>query len=272
MKKLQWTFKAFLCLVFLVGLCSCGLPPEPDNTTQVMESASTSHDKEGITDDTLQTKAQEDTIMIDKEYLLAHTNATEEDLEGIDIQDFVEYWGLNGDNISIRNIHVLADDYKKAKKRETFQIDYSYVLQATDDPRSFDPDDVQIVAYMYNTGDAVEGAVFDLRNQILFAGNDMEMFSHCEGSLLGEMDETQRQSILQSVKDANVGAWKPEYSGTNGNTTGSLKWIMAFELSDGSRFSFTGNGIMGDNMPAELMPLLGNLRAICKDMQQDVDE
>ena len=208
---------------------------------------------------------------ITKKTFLEYYGIAEEEMEGIDINSFVNTYDIKLDDTDVNDIRLAIQLYKE-NFGDMGLMSYAYMLKEPANAK-FTPDKVNNVirvAWEENHDESVEAIVFDFENEQIYEGADMEEFD--KNDLAGTTDDTIKQKVIQLITDYEIYDWKDYYKGGSmKDTTGGYSWTLAIEFSDGTIYRTGGGGSGKEARPDNMYDFITALRE-CESKNTPVSE
>lgn len=240
MKRKHFLYLGIMTLVLSTG---CGKQSE-SGTNENKKAAESSVDEED---------QNMEEALISREYLLEHSNIKEEDLEGVDVEAFIEEFDLKESNIDKVNLEFLLEVYKE-EGGET-SSPYAYLTEAEYTSGGLKETDIALVrtAALYITsGTYQETLILDSKEEKGYWGEEANLFyAWDEKSTQIVYTEEKREEFTKLLEECQVVSWKGVYEGTSENTTGSFGWSLYLELEDGKIYQYKGSGVTGEHSPKQ---------------------
>ena len=201
-----------------------------------------------------------ETAMLTKEYLIEHSSITEEDLEDVDFDAFVQKYELTPAMLEEYDVAAFLRMYKKRAAIPP-ALDYSYIYANADGHISaHEYESIKVLIWEYHEGARNYGMVVDKGNGSVFYDVGLSLSKVRDDERIGDWKEEDGAFLKNALEESGIASWKNEYIGTSENTTGHFAWGIAFELEDGRCFSYTGRGVLGSGTPESIVPLLETLK------------
>ena|GEM_PF-1491631 len=208
-------------------------------------------------------EAVTDSQPVTLEYILSHTDLSAEDFSGIDINAFMNRYGLDSGNID-ENLNLIPDLIKFYRDELAAEptIDYSVIYQNSEGTLSEqDLDKLDALAWDYHEGNFNQYMVIDFSSGKVYSSWDEEVIVACNDSLkVADLTQEDRDWLKDILLQNEVASWKNEYEGTNEDTTGHHSVGFAFRLTDGRCVSYVAYGVINPNMPMQMEVLSDALR------------
>lgn len=198
-------------------------------------------------------KSEEDTEMAEKnwmtrEYIIEHGLATEEDLEGVDVEAMVRDCDWEKGIEERFNLPLMIDMLKRDYMYDEYMFDYQYLV---DTPKSegtlteSDVKNIKTIGFECNEGTYFASMIFDLSEGKAYLGDGQDLLRKGvtpkqEIALTDEQIEAVKNHVISS----GVLEWQEEYEGANPNDTDWFWWILYYELEDGSVYAYDGSGVV----------------------------
>ena len=197
---------------------------------------------------------------ITKEEFLEYYGISEEEVEGIDINSFVNTYDIKLDDTDVADIRLALQLYKE-NFGDMELMSYGYMLEETVNAEftSDKVDDIIRIAWRENHDESIEAIVFDFENERIYDGTDMEEFDKNE--LVGSADEAVKQEVIQLITDYDLYEWQDYYQGGSmEDSIGWYNWQMAIEFSDGTIYRTGGDGLGDKARPDNMEDFIADLR------------
>lgn len=167
-----------------------------------------------------------------KEYLISEYGFEEAELEGYDLETFVQEWDLAYGEVSdSEEMHFFWDGNKhRYKLTENYRI-YNFLSKKSD--RKITQEDVIVkIGYEYGIGNAPSKiVVFDVE-----AGQYYYLWEETPR----ELTDSDMKSLAKIVKEYHIDEWESETEIEIKGSTGYTGWRLTFELADGSVCIYSG--------------------------------
>ncbi len=244
MKRLIILFHIALILGASFGIVGC--TPIDDKETKSVPPGDTVTDVK--TDDKGEEIMQEQEL-VTKEYLLKYFNINEEAFDGMDIDAFINYWGLTEESIQACNILPTIEAYKKILSAPP-QISYQYMFNA---PKAgLNEDDIgeiQRLAWYLNEGTSVQSMAVDFESGILYFGEG-DIIDHCEYDDVTKVSlkADDREGLIAIIRNTDILTWDANQPDEDfGDSTQNVNWSLAFEMEDGriANYGMIGSAYTG---------------------------
>ncbi len=187
--------------------------------------------------------------LVTKEYLLKYFDITEEAFDGMDIDAFINYWGLTEESIQACNIVLTIELYKEILSSPP-QISYQYMFEA---PKAgLNKDDVgeiQRLAWYLNEGTSVESMVVDFESGTLYYGEG-DIIDHCEYVDVTKVSlkAEDRTGLVAIIRSTDILTWDANQPDEDfGDSTQNANWSLALEMEDGriANYGMIGSAYTG---------------------------
>lgn len=246
-KKWKFSIIIYMCIVFF-ELSGCSIPYKIEKKEQ--------HTVKQDRTESNETKKNR----ITKEDLINKYHITERELEGVDVVSFLSMYNFEPGVTKEEYLRHKLQFFKEEFNDEGY-MDYSYMIKesANTNFTSDKLNDIVRIAWNENEGDRIEALVFDFELQRIYEGADMEFFD--KNNLIGNIDDSTKQKVIQTLSDYKIYDWKDYYKGGSlKGTTGSYGWQMAIEFSDGTLWQTGGDGLGKKAYPTNMEEFITALR------------
>ena len=215
-----------LCiLIMILALNACGNSEHLEETSMETESDSS--------ESTEETRG----VRMTREYIIEHGLATEEELEGVDIDRMI----LDGDwteGIEEEyNIALMIIGLKKEYLFEDDRLDYTWLVSATEQEEEFlkeDIDRIKVIGFEHKAGnDPTISMIFDLEEQKAYDGIYFSRKHKYYPTKEITLTDEQINEIRELMRNCAIDEWGTRYEGTNGYSTGNFWWALYYALEDG---------------------------------------
>lgn len=189
-----------------------------------------------------------------QEYVCSQFGIAESEFEGVDFDDFVDYYGLTYENIQDESVEYLLRQYKE-NGGEPASYDYGYMYDGTDGAAltAEDEDSVSVVFLAQNEDDLHSFWIFDFDKGIKLAGGGSERVIG-RNSVTAALTQEHKEQVLALFEKYDVYAWYE-----NGQRPDASDWYLSVQLQDGT-VALT-SGAAGDP-GADFAGLLSEIRDI----------
>ena len=207
--------------------------------------------QQGVVEDSM----SEEKIVIDKQYLIDNCGITEEELNDVDVERFIEEWIepyiSSTDKVDCEVIAGKFDVYKDCLQFEAEQAEIEkskkddYAEMFGREYKGGYEDEYQteitIIAVKVTDGSYRESIVFDLANQTYYFGELMDVTDdYSQATASGELSEEDVEAIRELVGEAEVSKWKADMGWVRPWDHDYSTYVMQIECSDGNSYGYTG--------------------------------
>ena len=192
-------------------------------------------------------------LIVNRDYLLKHSNINNEDLEGVDVDAFIREFDLKESNIEKVNLEFLLEMFRKEESsKDSLYVYLTMSSYASGAIRKEDVKGVRKAALYIVDGTYQETLILDGETQIGYWGKGVNLFVNMNDitEQISYTDEKE-QIFKELLKICQLDTWKEKYAGTSENTTGSFGWILYLELSDDKIYRYSGNGVQSESTPEQ---------------------
>ena len=244
MKRLIILFYIALFLGVYFGLFGC--TPMDDKLTNIVSPADT---ETGVKTDAKGEGIIQKQGLVTKEYLLENGYITEEDIDGIDVNAFIEYYDLTKSDLKDYNIKKFIEMYKDIQSAPP-QISYQYMFNAPKAGLNKDyVGEIQRLAWYLNEGTSVESMVVDFESGTLYYGEG-DIIDHCEYVDVTKVSlkAEDRTGLVAIIRSTDILTWDANQPDEDfGDSTQNANWSLAFEMEDGriANYGMIGSAYTG---------------------------
>lgn len=206
---------------------------------------------------------------ITAEYLLANTELTEEDLDGIDFDGFLEFCGASYAEQITDTLNLIPSNlryYKEQLEEERLygpKLDFSVIWrQAEGTLTDEDLDDIEVVICNDYDGNLSQTVVIDFTTGKVYSGYS-DFYKECDDRYLtSKVTQYGRDWLIDALSSRGITSWKTSYEGSNAGTTGHAGMSVAFRLADGRCISYSSNGVHSSSRPVDMILLCRDIIAV----------
>lgn len=197
-------------------------------------------------------------MKITEEYLKEEFGISDEELEGINLEDFLELYDFNMDNIQGENVSFWLERYRD-RLNGKFTADYSQIGIGKEREKLVEEDAEKIVRFVweqaYNeTGDYI---VIDFETGRVFAGREKGTINYLtEEDMTAEANDVFKEQMLSCFSEYDVYSWwdLPKHKQASEEIHGS--WNITIELEDGRICGLWGENPAEEDAPKTLIPFI----------------
>ena len=208
-------------------------------------------------------------VRMSREYIIENGLATEEELEGVDIDRMILDCGWVEGLEEQCNIALMITSLKRDYLFEDNRLDYLWLTSTTEQEEKVlkeDIDQIKVIGFEYQSGNnPVSSMVFDFEEQKAYYGD--LFLGKIEPEKEFFLTDDQINEIREIISNCAVYEWETRYEGTNGDTTGSFWWSLYYALEDGRIYSNSGSGVLGNSTLDNYDILEKGLEAFWKEQQ-----
>ncbi|WP_455715895.1 hypothetical protein [Anaerosporobacter sp.] len=208
-----------------------------------------------------------------KEYLIDLFLITEEDLDGIPVDEILYYFKITVKNLNeikedmkenasiITNLKLLQKSMEEEKQieKEYGTIDFTYILGAKEQEGEFpNIDSIHYLVDSYNIGEGGYSCVIDFeKNKVYYEPNTASAYRDIRyAEKVIDLTPELKEEIIKEIEDAKLEEWDYEYDGYRGKGGEECFWKFGVEFNDGTIVS--NRGLYG-NSPKEYITLRDEL-------------
>ncbi len=199
--------------------------------------------------------------------LVEQFELTEQDILGVDLQEFIETYELTEERAKIFKMKNLLESHKRRLQREKKERE-NPIRDIWDESTAPAMQLNKIVWFVVNEhkGTLSETIIFNFETPKAYytygAGNHENEFGAGKVTALKEEKVRKIHSIIENF---HVAEWRERYHGKDiPGSTGHYVWGVAFKFKDGTVKNFRGGGLRGINAPEDFHEFVLALRAIAK--------
>lgn len=231
--------KQLIGILMLILACSvmtygCNELPEPtEEMTAEIENTEDS--------------SEEDTIVIDEQYLIENCGVTKEELEGVDVADFVEHYSLTPENIVDENIPSTLRVYKKYMEyleiEENKKDDYAGIFEVENSGGYKDEyqEEITVIAIHESVGTYHETVIFDLEKKVYYFGEAIDVSDdYSQATKAGELTDEDVSKIRELIGEAGISEWKGQNGSLNPDENDYNTFFLTICSSDGTMYGYSG--------------------------------
>ena len=189
------------------------------------------------------------------EYVLANTNLTASDFEGIDFQKFLEYYELDSETIFDYHLPDLIRMYLRAL--QDVYTSYTDIYDTADGKLTTDDlQNIQVIVWEYHSENSNNYMVIDREKaKVYFSRRDI--ISECrEKDMVAKLSREDMRFVEDRLRATDILLWENQYIGSNENIMGHMAWTLGFKLNDGRCIVYSGRGVYNPKNPVQLAKLL----------------
>lgn len=213
-------------------------------------------DSAAASDESIQEATTEMEQELTMEYIIAHSELTEADFEGVDFADFVAMYELTVADVEEYYMPDLLAMYHRAKAAEP-TVDYTDIYSSAQGQLTGeDLAQIQVLVWEYHEGNGNAYMVIDYEAKAVYV-SQADIISRCgESSKVADLTQEDISFIQSALETSGITGWNREYTGTNEGTTGNFSWSIGFRLADGRCVTYSGSGVLNSGTPGELNTLV----------------
>lgn len=266
-----------IILACIMSLWGCGKQegePQGEESPAAEESAETivaiDEPEESIA---AAEESEEDTEMSGKrmtrEYIIEQNLFTEEELEGVDVEEILERYKWNeGDenDRAWRTIFLVEIEEQQIAAGVVETIDYSYLLDIDSRENGLAKEELESVktlVFQYNSGTYFETILLDKENGKMYLGETCDLLAaDVVPPVAMDLEEKTWDAVVELLDSCDVVKWKKRYQGTSSGTSGYFWWFLLVELENGEVCNYSGEGVMGKSTPEQYQEFAQGLKKL----------
>lgn len=242
-----------IIVILMIQVCACnkGINIEDEkNESAFLEEESEEMEKQLIT----------------RAYLLEHGLATEEELEGVDVDAMAMDGGWVEGVEETLNVNRMIQLLKEEYRTDGYTFNYQYLVDSPLNNAKLSNDDmmnIKTIAFEYNEGTYFASMIFDLSEGKAYFGDAVDLLKKgAEPTQEIDLTEEQKEQIRAHMVSGDVAEWESSYKGIQReDSTGWFWWILYYELEDGSIYAHDGSGASGKSAPENYRDFVTGLEA-----------
>lgn len=259
----------FACLIsfFLVGCRNIEEQERVNESIVEEENIQDAEVQEGVLEE-----GEEESMKVTMEYICRRFNMSESDFEGVDFEDFVDYYNLTYDTIENQSIKYLLRKYKENYGKPRIP-DYRVTLSNLESVELTEENvnSIDIVYFSRIEGEEHNFYIFDFEiGQIIVGSGSESMVSHED--IVGEADEQIKEEIVALIEKYNVFTWQTKIKESN-NTgiVGTIdSWLLNIKFDDETMYGIYGRGLNDKYAPEDLDLFVEELKALATSSGENI--
>ena len=207
------------------------------------------------------TETTESRALDDYQFLIESLGCTPEELDNLDVIEFVDTLGLRTDKGSTVDVHelisTLQEDFEDDGTSDIFMI-----TTAEGGSKISDGVTISKIGFIESSGNNPETrAVFDLEKKHFYLRET--------GTTPYELTKEQAESLSDITDRNKVSTWESVTNGGDDNTTGSYGWKLVFQDTEGTYYVYSGYTPDSGTLPETYSALAGELKSILNPVLSD---
>ncbi len=199
------------------------------------------------------------TAALTKEYVIANSELTEADFEGVDFDAFVAYFELTPERLEEYDPAMLLGLYKQAMAQEP-TVDYSALYAEAEGTLSREElEHVVLLVWELHKGNENRCMVIDRETGAVYYGQGCFLDAVGESMRIADFTEEDAAFLTRALEESGITGWENEYKGSSEGTTGLYEWAVGIRLEDGRCVRYSGSGVRDSGSPETVEPLLNAL-------------
>ena len=182
--------------------------------------------------------------LLSPEEMIQKAGLTEEQVRGIDLEEFIQDFAITEKDVDTLNIPLLLKEYEPDYKGRV--IDVSYLLEDDIESRTSDfTRDAIAIAFMENKNTSTECVYYDLLQDRRYQTSDAYLFDNLYQTQAGYYSNGQQ--ILQGLDKYKVFTWESKTD--EEEITDPQSMVLAIEYADGTVFRIEASGLLSQVLP-----------------------
>ncbi len=199
-------------------------------------------------------------VKITAEYLKEEFGISEEELEGIDLEDFLEYFEITMDNIQDSDLSFCLWAYREMLNGK-FTADYSHILEGKSRENLTEENATDMVCFVWKRiySESADYIVMDFETQRVFAGRETGYVSLLtEEDVTAEADNALKEQLISCFSEYDVYSWwdLPKHERTGEGHGG---WNITIIFTDGRACYIEGENPTEADAPETLIPFIDEM-------------
>lgn len=212
-------------------------------------------------DENEEKNSEETTLMIDEKYLIENYGLTKEELEEVDVEDFIEVWiepalsdGKILDSDIVRNylrIEKAYDDHME--ELANAKDDYAWLFdeETKGGYKSEYLEDITVIAIRSSSGSYRESVIYDLENQVYYFGELVDVTQdYSQATASGELSDEDVAAIRKLAEEAWIDEWPANSGWVRPRDMDYSTFSMRIAVRDGNVYGYWGERLFPSTFPA----------------------
>ena len=163
------------------------------------------------------------------QYMTETYDLTREELDGVDIDRFIEDYGLREEDYSSDEIReILAEEGDLYIDAGSTAL---YSLLREEEGGAADPEqEIRRIGFFYNEGTLNQRIIIDLEKEVYYLNDTHE----------NPLSDVKAVELRKLIATYHLDEWKNHYEGEEGFSTGSLVWKLVLVMENGQKAVFGG--------------------------------
>ena len=185
-----------------------------------------------------------------KQYMMNNYGLTEDEVDGYDINSFVQYWQiLSWNEENVEYVHILWNDEKdNYKLTDEYIIYHMYNVKESDRRLTSEDTIVRIGGYRQIGNNPIHPVVVDVEKGVFYVDDTTQH----------EIPTEELEYFKDVNKNADVENWVLDFSDYEPDNTGSVAYEVRFELDTGEVCIYSAGGSTSDNFPPGPWSIVGD--------------
>ncbi|MCM1496634.1 MAG: hypothetical protein NC089_12670 [Bacteroides sp.] len=200
-------------------------------------------------------KIREEAAVIDEQYLMENCGVTMEELEGVDVTDFVERWvvprRIRRGFLDDAEIGMMLTSYKQCReildeveeRQRNAKDDYAWLFDEKERGGYKDKylEDITVIAIWASSGMYRESVIYDLENQVYYFGELVDVTEdYSQATASGELRDEDVEAIRKLAEEAQIDDWPAKSGWIRPQDNDYSTFVMRIATSDGSVYGYRG--------------------------------
>lgn len=196
-------------------------------------------------------KSELEVELVTKEQIMKYFGFNESELDGINVEAVIKYCHYREEDLSSFSKELFLKCLRLFD--EEIKTDIGYLFNGGQPDGEISVSEINNLAFLVGENDRKDYWQIRLQKKKAFysLGYIEHMDLEKQAMYSGVLTDDYITELLNCLEKAKLHHWNAEYSGNNGDTTGSWGWRLGIELIDGTVYSWRGYGMFGNNQPKE---------------------
>lgn len=216
-------------------------------------------------------KIWEEASLIDEQYLIENCGVTKEELEGVDVDDFIERWVvprlIRREVLEDVEIGMMLTTYIKCKeildeaeeRERNAKDDYAWMFdeETRGGYKSEYLEDITVIAIRSSSGSYRESVIYDLENQVCYFGELVDVTQdYSQATASGELSDEDVAAIRKLAEEARIDEWPANSGWVRPWDNDYSTFSMRIAIRDGSVYGYWGERLF----PAPFVPFYKGMK------------
>lgn len=245
MTNRRWKcFTEGMLLILLFGMIIWGCDETPEITAETTEEI-----------ENTKADSEEEEIVIDEQYLIDNYGLTKEELEGIDVEDFIDGWVkpcrerrgyLDEETVAImltsykRNMEIMEEIEEQERNKKD---DYAGILEVEKNGGYEEEyqEEITVIAIEVTVGNYRESMILDLEQKVYYFGSLMDVTAdYSQATNSGELSDEDIVTIRELLGETGVSGWDGKMGTFPKDAPDYNTFTLIICCSDGAKYGYKG--------------------------------